>query len=1040
MITIGKNKKKELLKYVSKKDLKESDNIPESYIKPIKTILYQDGIVTFFKTFYYEQTVYIEDHKIEGVSCNCYNYMFQDSCIHVAAILNNYYDELINKDKDSIQKEISEHIMDEFKAPKRKTIKKLCQVGIDLKVDNRTTNLNLKVGEDKLYIIRTKANNFFKSYYNNEGTIKFGKQFEYNPKKYYFQEEDQALIDFAYDVYKTGYSNNDFFLNDYKFKQLLKIKGDKDITINGNKIIKITEFNNDVILDKQDNNYILSIDFDYEHALPITADLEYFYYRNQIVHFNKQYAKLIAHLLESNINNLVFTDIKKFSNTILPIVKNEVELTSNIEDLIIVKKPNVKLYFDLNYYNVSLDIKFDYKNNIISYFDKTKDNIMRDKEYEEEVVEEMKSLGFTQTKRTFLLEDYDQIGKLLDEELEKLALKYEVFTSEKLKNINIIKESHISSTFSIGKDNVMSFNFDLGEVSSKELTNIFNSLKQKKKYFKLKSGNILDLRDENIIELASLANDMNLSNKEIENAKGEIPKYRAIYYDSLKTTKYNIIKTNNLFDKFITNFKTYKNIDITFRKDENILREYQKIGVKWLYNIYKCDFGGILADEMGLGKSIQTLCFIRRILESNKDSKILIVTPTSLCYNWEKEINKFTKEINYHIFTETRNKRRENIENIKTNIYITSYGLLREDIEYYKKLDFTLMVIDEAQNIKNPTTGITKAVKSINSKTKIALTGTPLENSLTELWSIFDFIMPGFFGSIKEFNDKYGIKEIEDEQDNKKLKDLNKQISPFILRRKKKDVIVDLPDKIENNIYIDLNQDQKEIYAALVEKTKQEMDDLIKQEGFQKSRFKILELLTRLRQICIDPSIIYDNYKGESSKIEETIKVIKEVIANDHKILLFSSFKTALNIIEQRLIKEDISYYLIDGSVKSKKRMELVERFNNDDTKIFLIMLKAGGTGLNLTGADVVIHLDLWWNPQVENQATDRAHRIGQKNTVEVIKLITKGTIEEKILELQQKKKALSDKIIEGNNRDQNLINKLSEKDIRNLLSSPTSK
>ena len=1039
MTSAVKTKKKELLKYVNKKDLKESANIPNSYIKKIKTILYKEGLVTFFKTFYYDQTVYIEDHKIEGVSCNCYNYMLHDSCIHVAAILDNYYDELINKDKDSITKELTTQIMNEFKETKRKTIKKLCQVGIDLKVDNSTTNLNLKVGEDKLYIIRTKANNFFKSYYTNNVITKFGKQFEYNPKNYYFNEQDSELIDFAYDIYQDGY-NSDFVLSDYKFEQLLKMKKDKEITINGNKIIAIKDFNNDVILDKQDNNYILSIDLDLNSIIPITSNFKYLYYRNQIIHLNSQYAKLVLRLLENNITNLVFDDIKKFSNTILPVVKNEVEVTDNIEDLIIVKKPNVKLYFDLNYYNVSLEVKFDYKNNIISYFDKTKDNIMRDKEYEEEVIEEMKSLGFIQAKKTFLLEDYDQIGNLLDEELENLALKYEVFTSEKLKNINIIKESHISSTFSIGKDNVMSFNFDLGEVSSKELTNIFTSLKQKKKYFKLKSGNILDLRDENIVELANLADDMNLSNKEIENAKGEIPKYRAIYYDSLKTNKYNIIKTNNLFDKFITNFKTYKDIDITFRDDENILRDYQKAGIKWLYNIYKCDFGGILADEMGLGKSIQTLCFIRRILENNEDSKILIVTPTSLCYNWEKEINKFTKEINYHIFTETRNKRRENIENIKTNIYITSYGLLREDTEYYKKLDFTLMVIDEAQNIKNPTTGITKAVKSINSKTKIALTGTPLENSLTELWSIFDFIMPGFFGSIKEFNDKYGIKEIEDEQDNQKLKELNKQISPFILRRKKKDVIVDLPDKIENNIYIDLNQEQKELYAALVEKTKQEMDDLIKQEGFQKSRFKILELLTRLRQICIDPSIIYDNYKGESSKIEETIKVIKEVIANDHKILLFSSFKTALNIIEQRLIKEDISYYLIDGSVKSKKRMELVEKFNNDDTKIFLIMLKAGGTGLNLTGADVVIHLDLWWNPQVENQATDRAHRIGQKNTVEVIKLITKGTIEEKILELQQKKKALSDKIIEGETRDQNLINKLSEKDIRNLLSSPISK
>lgn len=1040
MVITEKEKKKQLLKYISKQDLQKGWDIPSKYIHKILVTLYGEGVLYYFKTFYYDQRIYMKNKKIEDLNCNCYNYMAGGSCIHIASVLKNYYEEILNSDIDKIKKGISNEIMNDLTNTSHKSIKKLCSIGIDIKTDYGKTSLNLKVGEDKLYIIRTKANAFFNSYYNNNGTVKFGKQFEYNPNKYYFTEEDQNLIDFANDVYHIGYGNNDFILTDYKFKQLLSLAKNKDISINGNRIKGITDFNGEVILDKQNNNYVLSIDFDPQRAIPLTESFEYIYYQNQVIHFNNNYAKLIKRLVISNINNLVFEDIKKFSNTILPIIKNDIELTDNIDDLIIVKKPNVKLYFDLNYSNVSLDIKFDYKGNIVSYFDKDKDNIMRDKEYETEIINEIFTIGFSQEKRTFILDDYDKIGILLDEELEKLSLKYEVFTSEKLKNMNIIKESHITSTFSIGRDNVMSFNFNLGEISNKELTNIFDSLKKKKKYFKLKSGNLLDLRDENIKQLEKLTNDMNLSNKEIETATGEIPKYRAIYFDSLKKNKYNIIKTNNLFDKFITNFKTYKNIDITFRADEKILRDYQKIGVKWLYNIHKCDFGGILADEMGLGKSLQTLCFIKRVLESNKKAKILIVTPTSLCYNWEKEIEKFTPEINYHVFTETRNHRRDNIENIDNNIYITSYGLLREDINYYKKIDFSAFIIDEAQNIKNPTTGITKAVKSINATTKLALTGTPIENSLAELWSIFDFIMPGFFGNMRDFNDKYGIKDLETDQDKQKLNDLNKQISPFILRRKKKDVVSDLPDKIENNIYIDLTNDQKELYAALVEKTKQEMDDLIGTEGFQKARFKILELLTRLRQMCIDPSIIYDNYKGESAKIDESIKVIKEVIDNGHKILLFSSFRTALNIIEKRLTKENINYYLIDGSVSSKKRMELVEKFNQDDTKIFLIMLKAGGTGLNLTGADVVIHLDLWWNPQVENQATDRAHRIGQKNKVEVIKLITKGTIEEKILELQQKKKALSDSVIEGDNRDQNLINKLSENDIRDLLASPLNK
>ena len=288
-------------------------------------------------------------------------------------------------------------------------------------------------------------------------------------------------------------------------------------------------------------------------------------------------------------------------------------------------------------------------------------------------------------------------------------------------------------------------------------------------------------------------------------------------------------------------------------------------------------------------------------------------------------------------------------------------------------------------------------------------------------------------GSLRISIGKYNIKDIEDEQ-LKNLDSLTLQIKPFILRRLKKDVYKELPSKIENNISIDLNKEQKRLYVAQLEKTKREMDEIIAAEGFKKGNFKILQLLTKLRQLCIDPRILYEKYEGGSAKIEALIDIVKGTIANGHKILLFTSFKSALDIVNIELGNNNISTYIIDGSISSKKRMELVKKFNEDDTNVFLITLKAGGTGLNLTSADVVIHLDLWWNPQVENQATDRAHRIGQTNTVEVIKLVCKGTIEERILELQNKKKILSDKLIEGEDRDQNILSKLTEKDIKNLL------
>ena len=386
------------------------------------------------------------------------------------------------------------------------------------------------------------------------------------------------------------------------------------------------------------------------------------------------------------------------------------------------------------------------------------------------------------------------------------------------------------------------------------------------------------------------------------------------------------------------------------------------------------------------------------------------------------------------MFAESKTQRLNELDNIDDiNILITSYGLVRNDLDKYKEIPFDLVAIDEAQNIKNPNTGISKAVKSLQADVKFALTGTPIENSLLELWSIFDFIMPGYLASKDKFQSLYSVKDIDKEDNN--LNRLNTQISYFILRRKKKDVVKDLPDKLENNIYIDLGKTQKKVYAAEVQKTREELDELIQTEGWTKARFKILQLLTKLRQICIDPSIIFDNYKGESAKIDELLKIVEETKANGHKMLIFTTYKKALDLIIPKLNNIGISSYYIDGSVSSKKRMELVDKFNNDDTDVFIITLKAGGTGLNLTSATVVIHLDLWWNPQVENQATDRAHRIGQKNTVEVIRLITKGTIEERILELQNKKRKLAELLIDNENHTENQFSKLTEDDIKMLLS-----
>ena len=985
--------------------------------------------------------VFIEGFKgsINNVSCSCPQFKSTRSCKHLAACLINFKDEIFHMDPKERLMDISLDILKKFK-PKdiKRGVKKQVNLEIEFTDAYRGYQLVLRIGTDRLYSIRNKLGSFFECYMDSSGKVEFGKLFTYDPNKHFFSSEDRKIIDYLYNYYDENgnvrYSSllNSYF-SDRDLSKMLNVLKNKQFKINNKLIIGIYDkFPFEMNLKKKDNEYYFDIDISGDFRV-LTDDCEYVLRDNVIYHLNRKYRELLMIMSQNRIKQLVFNEnnLDSFVKGVLPIVKDQIILDDSVSDkVVITDKPSCKLYFDLKKYIVC-NFKLKYNDEEIDYFDDVS-NILRDKQYEDEVLDELFNMGFTIERKKIILDDIDKIGDFFEFGLEELANKYDVYTSQKMKDTNIIKNNSISSTFSIGKDNIMNFTFDLGNINSNELDAILDSVRNKKKYFKLKNGDIINIQDDNLKELDSFMDTMNMSSDDLEN--GIIPKYRALYIDSLKSN-YNIIKTDNLFDEFINNFNEYKNINLKLtRKEKDILRDYQEIGVKWLYNIYKCGFGCILADEMGLGKSIQIIYFIKKLLEEDSDSKFLIVVPTSLVYNWENEFRKFAPKLNFQVFSGLKSKRHEHLDNDNPNIYITSYGLLREDGEIYKNINFKVCIIDEAQNIKNPSAGITKVVKKINSECRIALTGTPIENSTIELWSIFDFIMPGFLASEQAFHRKYSIKDF-DEDTNNLLNLLNKQISPFILRRKKQDVLKDLPDKIENNIYIDLSDKQKKLYAAEVARVRKEMDEIISTEGIEKARFMILQLLTKLRQMCIDPRLVFEDYKEESSKIENLIKVVKELIDNGHKILLFSTFKTAIDLVKKEFKNNKISSYVIDGSVPSKKRMELVDKFNSDNTNCFLITLKAGGTGLNLTSADVVIHLDIWWNPQAENQATDRAHRIGQKNKVEVIKLISTGTIEEKILELQNKKKMLSDKVIEGDNRGENLISKLSAKDIKNLLS-----
>lgn len=999
------------------------------------------------KPTYYDVSIVIENNKeIVKTICDCKEYRNFQSCKHIGAVFVNYYETLFKGSIINVHK-ITEDILNKFMPDEDTLIKKELQVELIINVTEKESyyyyygrtytdfNIKIMIGEDKLYTLGNHATAFKVAYENQEGEVYFGKNFTYIPEKYYLSSNSKTIIESYLDVCEGSYNRN-IFAKDFK-TFLNKIKNTNFI-INNYKIEGIKEgFPISSNLIKNNESY--ELDFDLENIeVLIKNDYEYILYKGNLYHLRKLEQELIDDLMENKLDKLIISKEKvdAFTKGLLKIVRKNLKIDASVTDITLPKEISTKLYFDLRSSYILVDALFKYDEKEVNYFDKS-NTILRDIDYETKVINDILKYGFEIDNNKIILKNIEKEVEFLENGLENLATKYEIFTTEKFKGINIKKKTSVTSMFGIGQDNILSYTFSLGDINSNELVNIFEEIKNKKKYYRLKNGDILNLEDESLKELSDLKDDLELSDAEIIAGHGAILKYRAIYLDSLKNTKYNIIKTDNLFDNFIDKFYKFKDINLTLTKDElKILRDYQVTGVKWLYTLAKTGFGGILADEMGLGKTIQVIYYIKQMLKDNENNKFLIVVPTSLAYNWDHEFDSFGSNIKRKICVGNKDKRTKILRNLNdTNVIITTYGLLREDEELYNNLNFNTMVIDEAQNIKNNMAGITKVVKKVNAETKFALTGTPLENSILELWSIFDFIMPGYLASLTKFQSKYKIKDF-DEDSEILIKGLSKQINPFILRRKKQDVVKELPDKLINDIYIELKDEQKKLYVAELERVKEEMEKIIETEGMNKARFLILQLLTKLRQICIDPSIVYDNYKDGSNKLEQLESIVNEYIKNNHKILIFSSFKTALNIVKEKLNKAKIKTYMIDGSVPAKDRIEMVDNFNNnDDVKVFLIMLKSGGTGLNLATADVVIHLDLWWNPQAENQATDRAHRIGQKNTVEVIHLITKGTIEEKILELQNKKRILSDKLIDGEIRDKNILSELTKEDIKNLLS-----
>ena len=630
----------------------------------------------------------------------------------------------------------------------------------------------------------------------------------------------------------------------------------------------------------------------------------------------------------------------------------------------------------------------------------------------------------------FIISHDDQAAFLfLEQGLPHFYELAEVFISSNMKRIRILSAPRTAVGVSVS-NGLLEIDIHSDSLPYEELAGILNSYRRRQKYYKLKSGEFLKLENNSLSVLSELADGLRLSEQAIRGGRISVPLYRASYIDAVLTSHNSDIQSHRdrYFKSLIRDMKSVADSDYEVPDAmKPILRDYQKTGYRWLCTIAQLGFGGILADDMGLGKTLQIITLLEhaRLEAISKTVDLtdtashtacpppvsLIVCPSSLVYNWDSEIEHFAPNLKTLLITGTAQERQELLTHYADyDVLITSYDMLKRDIASYDNLHFHFQIIDEAQYIKNHRTQAARSVCSIHSVTRFALTGTPIENRLSELWSIFEYLMPGFLYPYAYFRSELEQPIVEN-KDPIAATRLQQLVRPFIMRRLKTDVLKELPDKLEHAVYAQMTDEQNKLYTANTLKLQKDLEQQ-SDSMFKTSKIQILAELTKLRQLCCDPSLIYQNYHGGSAKLDTCIQLIENAMAGGHKILLFSQFTSMLDVIERRLKAERILYYRLDGSTKSEQRTRLVNAFNENKIPVFLISLKAGGTGLNLTGADIVIHYDPWWNAAAQNQATDRAHRIGQTHTVTVYKLIARHTIEEKILELQENKKAMSDQIL----------------------------
>lgn len=967
---------------------------------------------------------------ITSAKCTCpYEYGY---CKHIYAVLiyleTIFDDQISDKSSNYLPKLIKEYSLN------RRTVDEApVSIEPELWLSGSELYFRLKIGRERKYNVGDikKLTDDFKY----QSTRRYGKYFEWTHRYNDIDAESRRLMELAYDIYQDTrydyYSNfnkqKEFRLRGKYLERFLEMYQNRSLMISDKefRIESRTPMLRAVLTTTKSGKMKFAAQ-DFPLFLG-SYDKGYFMIENEQViacadHEFTRTVEPIANILNEN-NCIIISkkDIPAFYNTVLRQIETCFDLdTTAVDDSLVPPSLVSQLYIDVDDEGIiNAALRFSYGDNIYPALQKIRDKADIIDLYGEETALSMVCRYFEtfekDTVHPFQIHTDDAAFALISEGMSVLSKYMELYVSDRFKKINM-RPSVKTSVGIKPSGGLLEVDIEASGYSTEELLEMLDAYRQGKNYHRFKDGSF-SMVDDSIKDLALLKKELNISDKAFLKEHVTVPMYRMLYLNSLQADEEHIrLKRSSEFRRYVKEYDSMLRDEDAFTLSDELdttMRDYQKYGFRWMKTLGMYNMGGILADDMGLGKTIQAIA----VMQSMKDScqpeehkQFLVICPSSLTLNWQNEIERFAPGLSSVCISGTVAERTKQFEDMNDyDVVITSYATLLRDIAKYEEKHFAVQFLDEAQNIKNHNTQSAKAVKAINSDQRFALTGTPVENTLAELWSIFDFIMPGYLHHYSYFKKTFETPIVK-KNDTSSVRSLQRLTSPFVLRRLKGEVLTELPDKTETVLEIKLDDKQNKLYLANAAQIKGQLSEMDE----SRDKLKILAMLTKLRQICCDPSLLYENYDGESAKLEQCIELVKSCIESGHKILLFSQFTSMLDIIADRLMQDGISFYTLTGSTKTKDRMKMVNEFNENDVSVFLISLKAGGTGLNLTGADIVIHYDPWWNLSAENQASDRVYRIGQRNNVQIYKLIVKDTIEEKIRILQQKKADLLETAVGG--------------------------